>query len=175
MVFTNLGDYKLNPTVFLNNGTCLYPEIVYPTMLRLPGRGIPLYAIEDKRAHHICTWEGHTNHNDEDDVFYVELNGIVLEFYHVTISVDFAGSHQMQAYSQSCLVHDDERFPVKVHTVNDTKRRNREQQVKLNGNFRAFANLCGFREGKLMRFKLVDTVVEVVEGEENEILVFHVC
>lgn len=89
--------------------------------------------------------------------------------------MDFAGPHQMQAYSQACLVNDDERFSVKVRTVNDTKRRNREQQVKLNGNFRAFANICRFMKGKLMRFKLVDNVVEVVEGEENEIPVFHVC
>ena len=46
MVLTNLGDHKLSLTVFLDNGTCLYREIVYPTMLRLPGRAIPFYAME---------------------------------------------------------------------------------------------------------------------------------
>ena len=48
IVFTNLGNYKLNMAIFLNNGTCLHHEIVQPTMLRIPGREIPSYAKTGK-------------------------------------------------------------------------------------------------------------------------------
>lgn len=46
IVFTNLGNYKLKMSIFLCNGTCVHPEIVLPTMLRVPPRDIPMYAIE---------------------------------------------------------------------------------------------------------------------------------
>lgn len=81
--------------------------------------------------------------------------------------MDFAAPRQMQAYRQAFLRHDEVRFPVKVCTINDSKNTNREQQVKLTGNLKTFANMCGFRPGKLMRFKLVSTF--------NAIPVFHVC
>lgn len=46
IVFTNLGNHKLNMSIFWSNGTCIHGETVSPTMLRLPGRAIPSYAIE---------------------------------------------------------------------------------------------------------------------------------
>lgn len=46
MVFTNLGDYKLNLAIFFNNGRCMHEETILPTMLRLPARDIPPYAIK---------------------------------------------------------------------------------------------------------------------------------
>ena len=46
MVFTNLGDYKLNMALFFTNGRCIHEENVLPTMLRLPAREIPPYAIK---------------------------------------------------------------------------------------------------------------------------------
>lgn len=46
MVFTNLGDYKLNLAIFFNNGRCMHEEDVLPTMLRLPPRAIAHYAIQ---------------------------------------------------------------------------------------------------------------------------------
>ena len=45
MVFTNLGDYKLNLAIFFNTGRCIHEETILPTMLRLPPRAIPPYAI----------------------------------------------------------------------------------------------------------------------------------
>lgn len=46
MVFTNLENNKLNLAIFLANRTCIYEETILPTMLRLPSRPIPPYAIE---------------------------------------------------------------------------------------------------------------------------------
>ena len=116
LVFTNLGNYKLNMALFFTNGRCMHEEIILPTMLRLAARGIPPYAIKGinsfkfilcntifkiqihafeiirrysltiiayKRAKHICSWKGHNSHNNENDVFYAELNGPTCEFYHV--------------------------------------------------------------------------------------------
>ena len=38
-----------------------------------------------------------------------------------------------------------------------------------------FGGTCGFKEPKMMLLKLVNTLVEVVEGEEIKIATFHVC
>ena len=46
MVFTNLENNKLNLAIFLATGTCIHEETILPTMLRLPSRPIPPYAIE---------------------------------------------------------------------------------------------------------------------------------
>lgn len=46
MVFTNLENNKLNLAIFLANGTSIHEETILPTMLRLPSRPIPPYAIE---------------------------------------------------------------------------------------------------------------------------------
>ena len=77
----------------------------------------------------------------------------------------------MHAY----LMHVDVSFPVKVVRVKDSSRPNRNHQVKMIGNFKNFGIECGFKLGKIMRFKLVNKVVKVVEGEECEIPVFDVC
>jgi hypothetical protein len=45
LVFTNLGNYELKMSIFTCNGTCLHTEYVLPTMLMIPTRDIPLYAI----------------------------------------------------------------------------------------------------------------------------------
>lgn len=44
----------------------------------------------DKKAKHSCSWKGHTGHNNEDDVFYAELNATVTDFYHLvsTFKID---------------------------------------------------------------------------------------
>ena len=67
------------------------------------------------------------------------------------------------------------RFEVKVVRVNDSGRPNRNRQVKMTGNFRKFAIECGFKPGKIMRFKLVNKLVVVIEGKGCEIPVFDVC
>ena len=77
----------------------------------------------------------------------------------------------MHAY----LMHVDVRFPVKVARVKDSSRPNRNHQVKMTGNFKKFGANSGFKLGKMMRFKLVSKVVEVVDGEECQIPVFDVC
>lgn len=81
----------------------------------------------------------------------------------------------MDSYRHAYLLHVGVRFQVKLARVNDSSRPNRNHQVKMTGNFKKFGGECGFRLGKVMRFKLVSKVVEVVEGKECEIPVFDVC
>ena len=45
LVFTNLGNYELKMSVFYRNGMCLHTEFVLPTMLKIPPRDIPSYAL----------------------------------------------------------------------------------------------------------------------------------
>lgn len=81
----------------------------------------------------------------------------------------------MDSYTHAYLMHVDVRFQVKLARVNDSSKPNRKRQVKMTWNFKKFGIECGFKHGKIMRFKLVQKVVEVVEGEEYEIPVFDVC
>ena len=81
----------------------------------------------------------------------------------------------MHTYQKAILVTVDERFPMKVKTTPDTSRPLRINHVKITGNWRAFGGFCRFKEGKMMRLKLVNTILEVVEGEEVKVAEFHVC
>ena len=81
----------------------------------------------------------------------------------------------MHTYTKAFVAHDDERFQFKVKKINDYSNPNRINHVKLTGNWRAFGGMCGFKMGKVMRFKLVNTAIEVVEGEEIESPIFDVC
>ncbi|PWA34300.1 DNA-binding pseudobarrel domain-containing protein [Artemisia annua] len=175
MVFTNLGDYNLNLALFFTNGRCLYEENILPTMLRLPSREIPPYAIKDKRSKHICSWKGHDSHDNENNVFYAELNGPVSDCYQLTIPVEYCDPHMMHTYGKALLMHDNERFPVNVKMVFDNSQPGRTNHVKMTGNWRKFGNMCGFKQPKMMRFKMMNTSVEVIEGKEVRIARFHVC
>lgn len=81
----------------------------------------------------------------------------------------------MHTYSRALLMHKTAMFPVKVRMVKDNSNPERTNHVKLTGNWRMFASLCGFKMPKMLRLKLVNTNVEVVEGEEIRIAVFEVC
>ena len=81
----------------------------------------------------------------------------------------------MHTYQKAILVTLNERFPMKVKTIPDRSRPLRVNHVKINGNWRAFGGFCGFTEGKMMRLKLVNTIVEVVEGEQVKVAEFHIC
>lgn len=81
----------------------------------------------------------------------------------------------MDTYQKAILVSMDERFPMKVKTIPDRSRPSRFKHVKITGNWGAFAGFCSFKEGKMMRLKLVNTIAEVVEGEEVKFAEFHVC
>ncbi|PWA39412.1 hypothetical protein CTI12_AA570250 [Artemisia annua] len=175
MVFTNLGDNKLNLALFFNNGRCMHEEVVLPTMLRIPPRAIAPYAIQDKRAKHICCWKGHNSHNNENDVFYVELDGTVTEFYHLTVPTDYCEDHLMHTYGKALLVHNHQMVTFNVKVIRDRSRPGRINHVKLTGNWRKFGERCGFNHPKMMRFKLINTIGQIVEGEEIQVAVFHVC
>ena len=81
----------------------------------------------------------------------------------------------MHTYSKALLVHNNETFPVNVKTISDSSKPGRTNHVKLTGNWRKFGSICGFKQPKMMRLKLIDTIVEVVEGKEIRIAIFHVC
>lgn len=81
----------------------------------------------------------------------------------------------MHTYSKALLVHDTEMFPVKVKMIKDKRQPGRTNHVKLSGNWRMFASMCGFKQPKMMRLKLINTNVEVVEGKEIRTAIFHVC
>ncbi|PWA53183.1 hypothetical protein CTI12_AA444870 [Artemisia annua] len=175
MVFTNLGDNKLNLALFFNNGRCMHEELVFPTMLRIPPRPIAAYALHDKRAKHICSWKAHNSHINENDVFYAELDGTVTEFYHLTVPKEYCEVHMMHTYGKALLVHNQEVVSVNVKVIQDRTRPGRINHVKITGNWKKFAGRCGFILGKMMRLKLINTIVEMVEGEEIQVAVFHVC
>lgn len=81
----------------------------------------------------------------------------------------------MHTYKKAILVNDDERYPVKVKMIPDKTRPLRTNHVKLTGNWKAFGGMCGFNVPKMMRLKMVNTVTEMVEGEEIKVAEFHVC
>ena len=81
----------------------------------------------------------------------------------------------MHTYGKALLVHDKVRFPVNVKVIGDSSKPGRINHVKLTGNWRKFGNMCGFKDHRMMRLKLINTFVQVVEGEETQVAVFHVC
>ena len=81
----------------------------------------------------------------------------------------------MHTYSKALLMHDNVRFPVNVKTITDNSKPGRTNHVKVTDNWRKFGNMCGFKQPKMMRIKLMNTNVEVVDGEEIKIATFQVC
>ncbi|GJV99710.1 hypothetical protein Tco_1554962 [Tanacetum coccineum] len=146
MVFTNMGNNILLLALFRNNGTCMHDGIVFPSMLMLPARTIPSYAINDKRAEHFCSWECRIGHYTEDDVLYTILNAPVYDKYMLTVLVEYSFAHELDKYKKAVLVHDD---------------------------VRAFSTMCDFELPKMLRFKLVEKVKEDVEGVNMEMPLFH--
>ncbi|PWA63860.1 hypothetical protein CTI12_AA347060 [Artemisia annua] len=126
-----------------------------------------------KRAKHICSWKAHNSHINENDVFYAELDGTVTEFYHLTVPKEYCEVHMMHTYGKALLVHKQEVVSVNVKVIQDRTRPGRINHVKITGNWKKFAGRCGFILGKMMRLKLINTIVEMVEGEEIQVAVFH--
>ena len=81
----------------------------------------------------------------------------------------------MHTYGKALLVYDNEMLTVNVKVIKDRSKPGRIKHVKLTGNWRKFGNMCGFKEQKMIRLKLINTNVQMVEGEETQIAVFHVC
>nr|GEV22571.1 hypothetical protein [Tanacetum cinerariifolium] len=148
--------------LFRSNGTCMHDGIVFPSMLMLPARTIPSYAVNDKRVEHFCSWVGHIGHYTEDDVFYTILSALVYD------------KHELDKYKKAVLIHDDVRYIMALKLIADCIRRGRRSDVKMTRNWRVFGTMCDFELPKMLRFKLVEKVKDV-EGVNMEMPLFHVC
>ncbi|GJX19167.1 hypothetical protein Tco_0221844 [Tanacetum coccineum] len=147
--------------------------VVFPSMLMLPARTIPSYAINDKRGEHFCSWEGHIGHYTEDDVLYTILNALVYDKYMLTVPVEYSFAHEIDKYKKAVLVHDDFRYTMTLKLIPDRKRPGRRSHIKMTGNWKVFGIMCDFELPKMLRFKLVEKVKEDVEGVNMEMPLFH--
>ena len=89
--------------------------------------------------------------------------------------MEYCDPHMMHPYGKALLMHDNERFTVNVKMVFDNSQPGRTNHVKMTGNWRKFGDMCGFKQPKMMRFKMMHTRVEVIEGKEVRWARFHIC
>nr|GEW21731.1 DNA-binding pseudobarrel domain-containing protein [Tanacetum cinerariifolium] len=108
--------------------------IVFPSMLMLPARTKPSYAINDKKAKHFCSWVGHICHYTKDDVFYTILNAPVYDKYQLTVPVEYSVAHELDKYYKAVVVHDDVRYTMALELIADRIRPGRRSHVKMTGN-----------------------------------------
>nr|GEX27597.1 hypothetical protein [Tanacetum cinerariifolium] len=112
----------------------MHDDIVFPSMLMLPARTIPSYAINDKRAEHFYSWEGRIGHYTKDDVLYTILNAPLYDKYTMTVPVEYSFAYELDKYKKSVLVHDNVKYTMTLKLIPDRKRPRRRSHVQMTGN-----------------------------------------
>ncbi|PWA72131.1 hypothetical protein CTI12_AA275330 [Artemisia annua] len=134
---------------------------------------------KELRLEHMCEWEDHELHDDENDVFYAPILAYVTDRGRLNIFHKFVKSHEMWKFHNALLKYKAKEFYVDLDVESHSDRPNSKNHVTMKYRWKDIVAKCGWEKNKMVRFKLVEQIPDVkasVHGCKPVMIpVFHMC
>lgn len=92
-----------------------------------------------------------------------------------TIPAHFLEHHPMHMYTRALMKHRNVEYTFSVKMENHAEEPNRTNHIKVFGEWRDFADECGFAYDKMIRFKYMYLMNDLSGPTMEQIPVFHLC
>ena len=92
-----------------------------------------------------------------------------------TVPADFLEYHPMHTYTHALMKHRQTEYMMEVKMEFHKENPERTNHINIFGEWREFADVCGFHYDKMIRFKFMYLMTDLDGNSPDPFPVFHVC
>ncbi|GJR79133.1 hypothetical protein Tco_0149918 [Tanacetum coccineum] len=180
LIFTNLLNNTVSLVLFDDSDIALRSENVPRMPLNQQCLFVKSPCDKDKRIEHECDWvNDEEQHDNEERCLYAPILAYVTERKRLTIPWWFVLNNDMYSCHNAIMRYDQTLFYFDVDLEPHSERADNNNHLNIKKNWRDIMHECDFKPNKMVRFKLIEDVIDILEmvNPLDPIIIplFHIC